>query len=69
MNQDKIDTEIMIRANKAKNAFLAGCLDSWAIILEENPEMKKTIIADMKELAASLKKSAGVIILENNESK
>ncbi len=47
---------------KAKNAFIAGCLDSWAVMLEHDPEFTKTIIKDMKELADSLKKSAGVVI-------
>ena len=47
---------------KANNAFLAGCLDSWAIIMEENPEKIKDIILYMKKLSHSLKKSAGVTI-------
>lgn len=52
------------KINNAKNAFIAGCLDSWAIIIEENPELIPTVIKDMKEIANSLKKSAGVIIFE-----
>ncbi len=52
---------------KAKNAFIAGALDSWAIILEENPEMTKIIIKDMKKLSDSLKKSAGVVIFKERE--
>ena len=39
------------RMNNAKNAFIAGCLDSWAVIIEENPELIPTVIKDMKELA------------------
>lgn len=54
-----------VRLNKAKNAFVAGALDSWAIMLEENPEMTSTIIKDMKEMANSLKKSAGVVIFKD----
>ncbi len=57
--------EKVVKLNKAKNAFIAGALDSWAIIIEESPEMIPTIIKDMKEMALSLKKSAGVIILND----
>lgn len=60
------ETEDILKAIKAKNAYIAGCLDSWAIIIEENPEMTKIVIKDMKELADSLKKSAGVIIFNAN---
>jgi len=52
----------MSKVNKSNNAYIAGCLDSWAVIIEENPEMTKTIIKDMQELAAILKKSAGVVM-------
>ena len=52
------------RFHNAKNAFVAGALDSWSIILEENPEMCHTVIKDMKEMATALKKSAGVIIFK-----
>ena len=52
------------RFHNAKNAFVAGALDSWSIILEENPEMRHTVIRDMKEMATALKKSAGVIIFK-----
>lgn len=58
----------MDKLNKAKNAFFAGALDSWAIILDENPEMMGIVIKDMKKLANSLKKSAGVIIFDENET-
>lgn len=51
--------------NKAKNAFIAGALDSWAIILQENPEMIQTVTKDMQEMANALKKSAGVLFLKN----
>jgi len=54
-----------VEFNKAKNAYIAGHLDSWAIMLEEDPEMRSTIIKDMKEMANSLKKSAGVVILKD----
>ena len=54
------------RMNNAKNAFIAGALDSWAILLQENPEMISTITKDMKEMASSLKKSAGVLIFNAN---
>jgi len=53
-----------IRCIKAKNAFIAGSLDSWAIIMEEQPEMIPTIINQMKEMALSLKKYAGVTIFD-----
>ncbi len=53
------------KLNKAKNAYIAGSIDSWAIIIEENPEMIPIIIKQMKEMAQSLKKSAGVIFLKN----
>ena len=54
-----------IKLNNAKNAFIAGSLDSWAIIIKENPEMIPTVIKDMKEMALSLKKSAGVLIFQD----
>jgi len=50
------------RLLKAKNAFIAGCLDSWAVMLDQDPEFTRTIIKDMRELADSLKKSAGVVM-------
>lgn len=43
-------------------AYLAGLLDSWAIIIEENPEMISTVSNDMKQLATNLKKISGVTI-------
>lgn len=55
-----------LKLYKAKNAFIAGSLDSWAFIIEECPEMIPTIIKDMKDMALSLKKSAGVIILNDD---
>ncbi len=60
-----LNSDEFIRLNKAKNAFVAGALDSWAIMLEENPEMASTIIKDMKEMAEFLKKSAGVVIFKD----
>ncbi len=45
-------------------AYLAGHLDSWAIIIEENPEMISTISNDMKQLATNLKKISGVTIAD-----
>ena len=48
---------------KALFAYIGGSLDSWAIILEENPEMKNTVIKDMKEMAANFRKKAGVTIV------
>ena len=48
---------------KAMMAFTGGSLDSWAVILEENPEMKETVITDMKKMAAGLRKFAGVTIV------
>jgi len=59
-NNDEI-----IKFNKAKNAYIAGHLDSWAVMLEDDPEMKSIVIKDMKEMANSLKKSAGVVILKD----
>ncbi len=47
---------------KAGWAYIGGSLDSWAIILEENPEMQETVIKDMKEMAAKLREKAGVTI-------
>lgn len=55
----------IIKFNKAKNAFIAGCLNSWAVMLEDDPEMKSIVIKDMREMANKLKKSAGVIILKD----
>jgi len=52
-----------IKAYKAKNAFLAGVLDSWAVTLEICPEMRDKVITDMKDFATSLKKSSGVLLL------
>ena len=60
------DTEIS-NAWKAKSVFISGALDSWAVTLEENPEMLKFVIKDMKELAESLRNSGGVVILRNEE--
>lgn len=54
-----------MKFNKAKNAYIAGHLDSWAIMLEEDPEMQSIVIKDMKEMAKLLKKSAGVVILKD----
>ena len=58
------EIERLKKFNNAKNAFVAGALDTWAILLEENPEMIHTVIKDMKEMATSLKKSSGVIIFK-----
>ena len=52
------------KMHNAKNAFIAEALDSWSIILEENPEMFHTVIIHMREMATALKKSAGVIIFK-----
>ena len=52
------------KMQNAKNAFIAGALDSWSIILEKNPEMCHTVIIHMREMATALKKSAGVIIFK-----
>ena len=57
--------EETIKLFKAKNAYIAGALDSWAIIIEENPEMIQTIVKEMKEMANMLKKSAGVVIFKD----
>jgi len=54
------------KVNKANNGYIAGCLDSWAILIEKKPEMKNTIIKDMQELAALLRKSAGVVMSDAN---
>lgn len=48
------------KEHNAKIAFIAGCLDAWGIMLEDNPEMTQNIISNMKTLANSLKKSSGV---------
>ena len=56
-----------IKAFKAKNAFFAGVLDSWAVILEIGPEMTDKVIVDMKEMATSLKKSSGVLLLHEKD--
>jgi len=66
MTTKELEGEIyrLKKFHNAKNAFLAGALDSWSIILEENPEMYHTVIKDMKEMATALKKSAGVIIFK-----
>ena len=56
-----------IKAYKAKNAFFAGVLDAWAITLEMCPEMTDKIITDMKDLATSLKKSSGVLLLHEKD--
>ena len=58
------EIEELKKMHNAKNAFIAGALDSWSIILEENPEMRHSIIIHMKEMATALKKSAGVIIFK-----
>ena len=57
--------ELDIQVLKAKNAFVAGALDSWAIIIEECPEMIPSIIKQMREMSKSLKKSAGVVIFDD----
>ena len=61
--------EDLQRFQKAKNAYLAGALDVWASILENNPEMKSAVIEEMKEIALLLKKSAGIIIWEDEKKK
>lgn len=53
--------------NKAKNAYIAGALDTWAIMIQENPEMNYIVIREMKEMALLLKKSAGVIIFDDDK--
>jgi len=53
------------KEHNAKIAFIAGCLDAWAITLETNPEMTQNIISNMKTLASSLKKSSGVKFKES----
>jgi len=52
------------KIHNAKIAFIAGALDSWSIILEENPEMCHTVITHMRKMATALKKSAGVTIFK-----
>jgi len=52
------------KEHNAKIAFIAGCLDAWAIMLEDNPEMTSNVIRNMKTLANSLKKSSGVKFTE-----
>jgi len=47
---------------KAKNAYIAGCLDMWAAMLETDPEITETVIKNMDDLAVLLKKNAGVVI-------
>ena len=56
-----------IKAYKAKNAFFAGVLDAWAITLEMCPEITDKVIRDMKEMAISLKKSSGVLLLHEKD--
>jgi len=53
------------KEHNAKIAFIAGCLDAWAIMLEDNPERTQNIISNMKTLANSLKKSSGVKFKES----
>ena len=48
------------KEHNAKIAFIAGTLDGWAVMLEENPEMTSDVIRNMKTLANSLKKNSGV---------
>jgi len=52
------------KEHNAKIAFIAGCLDAWAVTLKTNPEMTQNIISNMTTLADSLKKSSGVTIFE-----
>ena len=47
---------------KSNNAYVAGCLDMWAAMLESDPEMIKAVIKSMDEMAALLRKNAGVVM-------
>ena len=58
------ELEELQKRHNAKIAFIAGAIDSWSIILEENPEMCHTVIKGIKEMATALKKSAGVTIFK-----
>lgn len=60
LTKDWHETRDMI---KAMMAFVGGSLDSWAIIIEENPELAQTVVKDMKHMAAGLRKFAGVTIV------
>lgn len=57
----------LVRLHNAVKASIAGHLDSWAVMLEDDPEMKNIVIKDMKKMATSLKKSAGVIFANDPE--
>jgi len=54
--------ENLEKSKKANNAYVAGCLDMWAAMLESDPEMIKAVIKSMDEMAVLLKKNAGVVI-------
>lgn len=65
MTVDDLTKEWHETRDRALWAYLAGTLDSWAIILDENPEMQETIIKDMKTLAKKLREKAGVTVTDS----
>jgi len=61
MTEGKLsDIENIQIEHYAKLAFIAGVLDGWTMMLEDNPEMISDVISNMKTLANSLKKTSGV---------
>ncbi len=64
LNDLILDAKELNQLQKALFAYLGGTLDSWAIIIEENPELISTVIKDMKELAAKLRKISGVTVVD-----
>ena len=54
------------KLTKANNAYIAKCLDMWAAMIESDPEMTKTVIKNMDDLAALLRKSTGVVMIDAN---
>jgi len=61
-----LDTNEIIKANQAKDAFVAGALETWANMLEIEPEMQSSVIKDMREMVSFLKKSAGLVNLKDD---
>jgi len=56
------DTRARKAVQKAYWAHIAGALDVWAVMIEDNPEMIPSITRDMKDLSKNIKKLTGVTI-------
>lgn len=53
------DLQDIRKLQRDYSRYLVGTMETWASIIESNPEMTSEIIKDMKDLAARIKKVTG----------